>query len=145
MRSMMGCGMRTMHAWCKIHAGYGGTYLCTLGLKGLYRCHHRVCSAPIIIRPPICSLCCSGSSPAPWSLQLLQLLHLLLCHGHPEGGGEGGGGEGDGDRATAKRTTHKPAKKQKGGKGAAVAAVEPIRHLPRQARQLPRRPSRPSA
>ena len=42
------------------------------GTMGMYRfvsmpswVHHRVCSAPI--RPPICSLCCCGSSPAPCS------------------------------------------------------------------------------
>ena len=78
---------------CEIHTGY-----VSLGLKGMYRCHHRVCSAPI--RPPIAPCVVVGLRSS-----TLQLLHLLLYHGHPEGGGEGGGGEGDGDRATAKRTT----------------------------------------
>ena len=53
-----------MRDTCGIHAKYIQDV--SLGLKGLYRCHHRVCSAPVI-RPPICSLCCSGSSPAPCS------------------------------------------------------------------------------
>ena len=66
------CILRGCQDTCWVHAGYmrdacdihTAGYV-SLGLKGMYRCHHRVCSAPI--RPPICSLCCSGSSPAPCS------------------------------------------------------------------------------
>ena len=47
---------------------------------------------------------------------VLELLHLLLCHGHPEGGGEGGGSEGDGDRATAKKMSGVPTRAEASAK-----------------------------
>ena len=119
---------------CEIHTHTG--YV-SLGLKGMYRCHHRVCSAPI--RPP-CSLCCSGSSPAPCSSSI-----FCFVMATPKAEARAVA-----VRATATRRQRKeppkPAKKQKGGKGAAVAAVAPKAPAKAPKEALRRRPRRcPSA
>ena len=104
-----------MHAKCihRIRISY-----VSLGLKGMYRCHHRVCSAPI--RPPICSLCCSGSSPAPCSSSI-----FCFVMATPKAEARAAAARAAATGRARRKEPSKPAKKEKGGKGAAVAAVAP--------------------
>ena len=96
--------------------------------------HHRVCSAPI--RPPICSLCCSGSSPAPCSSSIFCFVMAI-----PKAEA----------RAAAARATAKKMSLQKNHPSQPRSRREArellwllwhLRHLPRHlhVRQLPMRP-----
>ena len=104
--------------------------------------HHRVCSAPI--RPPICSLCCSGSSPAPCSSSIFCFVMAIPKAEARAAAARATATEGDGEEDEPPEEPPKPAKKQKGGVQARelLWLLWHLRHLPRHlhVRQLPMRP-----
>jgi hypothetical protein len=114
---------------CKIHSGYvsgisRGIIFAILkkrGLKGMYRCHYRVCSAPMTYQAThLFLVCCSGSSPAPCSTSI-----FCFVMATPKAEARAAAARAAATGRARRKEPSKPAKKQKGGKGAAVAAVAP--------------------